>query len=288
MKDLVHRYWKLVLGQVLGFMVSWGLVNYVFLGPLPIVQPAFRRSVAHAPERIVESIRALPHNISLLASAVRSRQPTDTVDESDPLYPAPYVFNIPVNDTQLTPVPLVTAVPTPTITSLPQVTRRPTASVTQPPSPTQRPTRAPTQRPPEMTQPPAEPSAPPLNPQQMEEQTLTLINQRRSENGAGPVGWNTSLQQAARSHALWVGEGPAMAHCNHQDAQGKWPDDRAREAGYTQGGVGEIIACRVRTPEEAVDGWMHSPRHKAILINPTLHDIGIGWGGPYSVALFGG
>ncbi len=290
MHDIFKRYWKVGLGQLFGFGTSWVLVTYVFLGPLPIIQPSFQRSVEKIPSEVTTSVKALPANMAFLASDIRSRLSSQDSDSSTEagVYPPPFVLTVPVGDTMPVPIPLVTSVQTPTITSEPQVTLRPTAPKAPQQTVTPRVTRKPTLAQAPITEPPREPTSPPLSAQEMEAQTLTLINQRRSENGAGSVSWNSSLQQAARSHAGWVGEGPAMAHCSHQDANGKWPDDRARASGYTSGGVGEIIACRVRTPQEAVDGWMNSPRHKKILIDPSLHDIGIGWGGPYSVALFGG
>jgi hypothetical protein len=52
--------------------------------------------------------------------------------------------------------------------------------------------------------------------------------------------------------------------------------DRARQAGYGHGVLlGENLARGQRTAEEAIQGWMSSPGHRANLLHPGFREIGV-------------
>lgn len=53
--------------------------------------------------------------------------------------------------------------------------------------------------------------------------------------------------------------------------------DLAR-AGYGWQHIGENIASSMRTPQEAVAGWVNSPGHCAKLIHPAFTALGSGYG----------
>jgi hypothetical protein len=83
--------------------------------------------------------------------------------------------------------------------------------------------------------------------------------------------WNTNLAAAAHAHAL------LMAQCNTLSHQfpGEAPvQDRARSAGARFTEVAENIA-EGPSPEMIHSSWMHSPPHRANLLDPELTDIGI-------------
>ena len=40
--------------------------------------------------------------------------------------------------------------------------------------------------------------------------------------------------------------------------------------------LGENIAAGYSTPEQVVQGFMNSPEHRANILNPNYHDIGVG------------
>ncbi len=60
------------------------------------------------------------------------------------------------------------------------------------------------------------------------------------------------------------------------------PDGRScftafEEAGISYSAAAENIAAGYRTPEEVVNGWMNSPRHRANILNPDLDYLGVGF-----------
>ena len=62
----------------------------------------------------------------------------------------------------------------------------------------------------------------------------------------------------------------------HEGPEGDTVADRVTAAGYRYSVVAENIAAGQRTPDEVVDGWMHSPGHRANILNPDVRQIGVG------------
>ena len=62
----------------------------------------------------------------------------------------------------------------------------------------------------------------------------------------------------------------------HRGSDGSEPRDRVRRAGYASRLTGENIALGPESAEEAVAGWLDSPGHCANIMEPRLHDIGVG------------
>jgi uncharacterized protein YkwD len=118
-------------------------------------------------------------------------------------------------------------------------------------------------------------------------QLLVLANQARAEAGAGPLQWDPALAAAALKHCLrMAAEGP-ISHRYSGEAE---VTDRAGQAGAHFSIVEENIAAgsSPTDPLETHQGWMHSPGHRANLLNRDIDNVGIAvvasHGVTYSVA----
>jgi uncharacterized protein YkwD len=105
---------------------------------------------------------------------------------------------------------------------------------------------------------------------------LGLINQQRAQNGCGPVASNPQLSAAAARHANDMLNNGVTGHTG---SDGSTPDRRISDVGYTPiGQWREIVYLgwgSGGTPEAAVDWWMHSPGHRAIILTCALQDVGV-------------
>lgn len=111
-----------------------------------------------------------------------------------------------------------------------------------------------------------------------------LINAERAKAGLPPLKWNGKLWVAAAGHAKaavnlkWWTPG-ADKHIN--PATRSTPAVRIKAAGYCPGGrswSGAEIAYTggtgKATPRAALQWWMNSPEHRAIILNSSLTEIG--------------
>jgi hypothetical protein len=103
------------------------------------------------------------------------------------------------------------------------------------------------------------------------EQLLAMANEARAEAGAGPLKWDGALAIAARQHCLrMAAEGPI----SHRYAGEPDLAERAGEAGARFSLIEENVAL-APTPGEIQDAWMHSPGHRANLLNPSVDRVGL-------------
>ncbi|MEO5952274.1 MAG: S-layer homology domain-containing protein, partial [Chloroflexia bacterium] len=109
---------------------------------------------------------------------------------------------------------------------------------------------------------------------QQEQDTVDIINQRRSSLGLVTLHLNPGLHRATRRHVLDIGP---QGLCQHNGTDGSSPWDRAAQAGYTGFAMGEVVGCGYPTPTAVVDGWWNSPGHYAVLTDPNARSIGCGW-----------
>jgi len=134
-----------------------------------------------------------------------------------------------------------------------------------------------------------------VNISELEKDTFALINQERIRYGLSPVIWSEQIAEVARNHSEDMAVNNFFAH---QNLQGKNVDDRLHEAGASFFSCGEILFMQNRIKSEtiifpipysfkdyktqselakvAVDGWMASPGHKAIILTPGFSGAGIG------------
>jgi uncharacterized protein YkwD len=105
--------------------------------------------------------------------------------------------------------------------------------------------------------------------------TICLLNDIRRGKGLRPFRLNGRLSRASQRHTNAM-----TAH--HFFAHGDFVG-RIRSARYLRGAhgwtVGENIAWGswdYATPGSIVEGWMHSPPHRANILNGRFREIGIG------------
>lgn len=103
------------------------------------------------------------------------------------------------------------------------------------------------------------------------QQLLALANQSRAEVGAAALQWDEGLANAARDHCLrMASEGPIAHRYGGEDDL----STRAGKAGAHFDLIEENVAVGPN-PAEIHDEWMHSPGHKANLLNVDVNRVGI-------------
>jgi uncharacterized protein YkwD len=110
--------------------------------------------------------------------------------------------------------------------------------------------------------------------------TLCLINQQRTHAGLAALADNAKLDQVARAHSQDM---TANLYFDHVSPSGSTPESRMTQVGYISNRVswvvGENIAWgtgSLATPASIVDTWMHSPEHRANILDARFRDSGIG------------
>jgi uncharacterized protein YkwD len=105
--------------------------------------------------------------------------------------------------------------------------------------------------------------------------TLCLLNQVRRQHGLGALTASTTLRTAAFGHSRDMVQ---HRYFQHGDFVG-----RIKGSGYLNGfhsyAVAENIAFgggSLQTPAKIVTAWMNSAGHRANILSPTYHDIGVG------------
>ena len=117
----------------------------------------------------------------------------------------------------------------------------------------------------------AQDGAQPENLQPQAEQLMALANHARAQAGAGPLYWDPALAQAALAHcALMVAKGPI----SHQYPGEPGLAARTAQAGAHFSLIEENVA--IGPDADAIhQEWMHSPGHRANLLNPSVDRVGI-------------
>jgi uncharacterized protein YkwD len=123
-----------------------------------------------------------------------------------------------------------------------------------------------------------------------EEEVLRLLNAARAEAGLDPVERRDDVREVARAHSHDMYVRGYFAHetpeCREEgrDAEGCTdPFDRMQAAGITYNVAGENLAL-APSPQQAHDGLMRSPGHRANILNPDFTHVGIGvYRGPYGL-----
>ncbi|MEV0173986.1 CAP domain-containing protein [Streptomyces sp. NPDC050803] len=159
-------------------------------------------------------------------------------------------------------------------------TEKPTATPTKAPETT--PSKAATKAPEKTTEPAtvsAEAAA--------AAEVLKLVNEERAKVGCSAVAANSALTELATAFSEDMA---ARDFFDHTDPDGASPWDRAAKAGITNLG-GENIARGQADAAAVMDAWMHSPGHKANILNCDFKTLGVGVhygsGGPWWTQNFG-
>jgi uncharacterized protein YkwD len=111
--------------------------------------------------------------------------------------------------------------------------------------------------------------------------TLCLLNQQRASFGLIPLTENVRLTEASNAYSQ---EMIARGFFGHVDPDGTTLAQRLYDYGYLVDTVpdwlaGENIAWAegsLSTPFNVVDAWMHSPDHRANILEPRFREIGLG------------
>jgi uncharacterized protein YkwD len=105
-----------------------------------------------------------------------------------------------------------------------------------------------------------------------ERQLFAAANRERQERGLSALQWNEALANAARRHAMEMANRGVISH--------QFPGEpsmpvRATRAGVHFSALAENVAL-APTPLTIHDLWMHSPPHRANLLDKDMDSIGIG------------
>lgn len=103
---------------------------------------------------------------------------------------------------------------------------------------------------------------------------LGLINAERVSQGLASLSADTTLTQVAEAHSLDMA---TRNYLDHVNPEGDRAGDRLDKAGYQWSSVGEVIAGGYASPQSALTGWLNSPSHRAVLLNPVFVEIGAGY-----------
>ncbi len=124
--------------------------------------------------------------------------------------------------------------------------------------------------------------------QSLQADIIRLTNEQRADHGCAALTVNDKLTDAARGHSAWMG---ATGQFSHTGRGGSNFVARSKAAGYARPSA-ENIAWGYRSAGEVVDAWMHSPGHRANILNCRSTTVGVGAvysqsGAPYYTQEFG-
>jgi uncharacterized protein YkwD len=112
---------------------------------------------------------------------------------------------------------------------------------------------------------------------------LTIINQERVKRKLPALKEKSELVCAATKHSKDIGTRRA---CTHTDRDGSSATQRLSACGLKAVAWGEIVACGQRTPRAAVDAWIKSPGHNAIMFSRSYKYFGDGMTNNYWTVVF--
>jgi uncharacterized protein YkwD len=117
---------------------------------------------------------------------------------------------------------------------------------------------------------------------------LNATNAFRSQNGLAPLSLNGQLNNSAQNKAQHMVDNNYWAH-NAPDGTTPWYF--FDQAGYNYTKAGENLAYGFNTSQDAVNGWIGSPGHRANMLG-EYYDVGFGFvdgpnyqGGPNTVVV---
>ena len=123
-----------------------------------------------------------------------------------------------------------------------------------------------------------------------ETQVVALTNAARAEYGCPALRIDQRLISSARAHSADMVQ---AGYFDHAGSDGSDFVTREIRAGYPRRGPSaENIAWGYRTPRDVVTAWMHSPGHRANILNCESVAVGVGvaytgGGSPYWTQDFG-
>ena len=114
----------------------------------------------------------------------------------------------------------------------------------------------------------------------MRSSMLCLVNRVRERYGLGPLAYNPELRRSATGHSQDM---VVHRYFSHEGPSGSTVGTRIASAGYlarfSTYFVGENIGGggqKEGSPLAVFRSWMHSPPHRANMLDPDFHDFGVG------------
>ena len=108
-----------------------------------------------------------------------------------------------------------------------------------------------------------------------EQDLVARINAFRAARSLPTLAVSDTLSSAAKWMSLDMGSRNYFAHTS---LDGRSPTQRMADAGYPAWGTwtGEDLAAGFTSTVDVLNGWVNSPAHYAVLVNPQYHAIGVG------------
>jgi uncharacterized protein YkwD len=103
---------------------------------------------------------------------------------------------------------------------------------------------------------------------------IRLLNETRTRSGLGPLSVNSALVLAADAYARTMGERNFFGHAG---LDGSTPQGRTAGAGYAGRYRGEALSAGQLNAEYSLAALLASPPHRAILLDPSAVEVGIGY-----------
>lgn len=110
-------------------------------------------------------------------------------------------------------------------------------------------------------------------------QAAAILNKYRTDSGRAALTVDPALSAAAAAYARHLAETNRI-YCGcdfHVGADGSQPEARMRAAGYAGSFAGEAITAGQGQPAEAINAWLVSPAHAAIVLSTQATTVGIGY-----------
>lgn len=105
------------------------------------------------------------------------------------------------------------------------------------------------------------------------ERLYTLINEERERAGLGRLERNQRLEEIASKHSLDMARNNFTGHVSPTTGG---PDDRLRAAGIQFAYFGENVGLGYASAQDIHSGFMDSPGHRMILLDPRYTHFGVG------------
>lgn len=105
-----------------------------------------------------------------------------------------------------------------------------------------------------------------------EQDMFQMVNAERAKQGLAVLVFEAKLRGIARAHSYDMFK---RGYFSHYTPEGLSPFDRMDAVGVTYQFAGENLALAPST-QLAMQGLMNSPGHRANILNPNFHKIGIG------------
>jgi uncharacterized protein YkwD len=119
------------------------------------------------------------------------------------------------------------------------------------------------------------------------------MNRQRTTFGLAPLRINSRLEAAADDRIVDMFDKHYFSHVSPDGIQ---PWNWVEQRGYDYREFGENLAVGYPSADSVVDGWMHSPGHRANVLNRNFDEVGVaiapesptrGFRGPTIVAIYG-